>query len=120
NGQAAERMQSQRLARTNGDSPSGALGEKMSQLVEFLASSHLFGLSRRSRFRGDVPSQHPQFPGVAFTTINCAKVSLLLYRVASLDLNGLTPFSITPQLIAYTMRGNLIVLGEVVAEMNLL
>jgi hypothetical protein len=74
------------------------------------------GLLRRS-WR-DVEGQHSQFPGIAFTTINCGIVSLLLYRTPVFALNSVTPFSITPHLIPYNVRGKLIVLANMVAEMD--
>jgi hypothetical protein len=64
---------------------------------------------------GYVPHIQPLLPSIALTTKNCGIVSLLLYRISALDLISQTPFSIAPQLITYSVRGNLSVLGAMVA-----
>src|SRR6202011_2353351 len=72
---------------------------------------------------GYVPDQHSLLPSIALTNLNPCPIALELYRTAVLALKSLPPFRVPPYLIArrtYNVRGILIVLGEMVADMKLL
>src|SRR6516165_184769 len=86
---------------------------------------------RRGRRRGGgcrwcwgyIPHVQPLLPSIALTTINLYPIALSFYRTKILAFKSHSPYPVAPCLIAsrsYNVRGILISLVEMIAEMNLL
>jgi hypothetical protein len=70
---------------------------------------------------GDDRDLHPILPGIAVTNHNRRPIAFCLLRTAGLAFKGHIPFPVPPHFIAsctYSVRGILIGLGNMVAEMH--